>query len=34
MNDEKISDEDFEWLRLSYDELNNVTYPRKVFGQP
>ena len=34
MNDEEISDEDFEWLRLSYEDLNNITYPRKVHGQP
>ena len=34
MNDEKISDEDFEWLRLSYEKLSGITYPRKVFWQP
>jgi hypothetical protein len=34
MNDEEISDEDFEYIRLSYEKLNEITYPRKVFGQP
>ena len=34
MNDEVISDDDFEWLRLSYEKLNSMTYPRKLFGQP
>ena len=34
MNDEVISDEDFEWLRLSYETLSKITYPRKAFGQP
>ena len=27
MNNEKISDEDFEWMRLAYDELSYVVYP-------
>ncbi len=27
MNNEKISDEDFEWMRLAYDELSYIVYP-------
>ena len=27
MNNEKISDEDFEWMRLAYDKLSYVVYP-------
>jgi hypothetical protein len=27
INNEKISDEDFEWMRLAYDELSDVVYP-------
>ena len=27
MNNEKISDEDFEWMRLAYDELWYIVYP-------
>lgn len=34
MQDQKITDEDFEWLRLSYQELAELTTPRKLFGQP
>lgn len=34
MQNQKISDEDFEWLRTSYDQLSDLTYPRKLFGEP
>ena len=27
MDNEKISDEDFEWMRLAYDELSDIVYP-------
>lgn len=33
MNNKIISDEDFEWLRLSYDQLWELTYPRKIFWE-
>ena len=31
---EKISDEDFDALRLSYNTLTEITTPQKLFGQP
>ena len=31
MQNQKISDEEFEDLRLSYDELAKLTTPRKLF---
>lgn len=31
---EKISDTDFDTLRLSYDTLTTITIPQKLFGQP
>lgn len=34
MQDQVINDSEFERLRLSYDELANLTYPRKLFGEP
>lgn len=33
MQDQKITDEEFERLRLSYDELGKLTFPRKIFGE-
>lgn len=33
MQDQKIADEDFEWLRLSYQTLAELTTPHKLFGQ-
>jgi hypothetical protein len=31
MKNEKIDDSEFEWLRLSREDLNEITYPRKLF---
>ncbi|MBQ7617214.1 hypothetical protein IJS64_04565 [bacterium] len=31
MKNEKIEDSEFEWLRLSREDLNEITYPRKLF---
>jgi hypothetical protein len=31
MKNEKIDDSEFEWLRLSREDLNGITYPRKLF---
>jgi hypothetical protein len=31
MNNEVISDEEFEWLRLSYNDLDTLTQPKKLF---
>ena len=33
MNNEVISDEEFEWLRLSYNDLNTLTQPKKLFWE-
>lgn len=33
-NNEKISDEEFEQLRLSDQKLNELTIPEKVIGLP
>lgn len=34
IKNQTISDEDFEWLRTSYQTLSDLTYPRKIFGEP
>lgn len=34
MKNQTISDDDFERLRTSYDQLSNLTYPRKFFWEP
>ena len=34
MKNEKIDDSEFEWLRLSREDLNEITYPRKLFWEP
>lgn len=31
---QKISDEDFEQLRLSFNTLHTITTPQKLFGYP
>ncbi|MBQ9553734.1 hypothetical protein IJU97_01915 [bacterium] len=33
MQNEVIADEEFERLRLSYQDLQEITYPRKLFGE-
>ena len=34
MKNQTISDDDFERLRTSYRQLSDLTFPRKLFGEP